>query len=313
MRSVDAEVVVVGAGPVGLLTALRLAGAGVAVLVLEAEASLSEDLRASTFHPPTLDLLDTLDLAQDLIDQGRVCRSWQIRRHPSHERVVFDLSVLAGHTGHPYRLQCEQYRLSRLLFQALTTFETAEICFGHRVVEVEQGEGQVELVVDTPMGVERFVSKWLVGADGARSVVRRALDLTFEGQTYPETTILATTAFPFEDHLPGLSDINYVWSEHGTFSLLHLPRLWRCSLYPDPGETDEDAQRQASIQRKLNAIVLREQPYPVGEVRAYRIHRRIVADYRRGRAVLAGDAAHLNSPSGGMGMNGGLHDAYFLT
>jgi 3-(3-hydroxy-phenyl)propionate hydroxylase len=153
----------------------------------------------------------------------------------------------------------------------------------------------------------------LIGADGARSIVRRAMDLGFEGKTYPETTILATTPFRFEDHLPGLSNVNYVWREGGTFSLLRLRDKWRCSLYPDEGESIEQALEPERIERKLQSIVPRDEPYEVVDLRPYRVHMRIVDDYRRGRFVLAGDAAHVNSPSGGMGMNGGVHDAFNLS
>jgi 3-(3-hydroxy-phenyl)propionate hydroxylase len=142
--------------------------------------------------------------------------------------------------------------------------------------------------------------------------VREAAGLRFEGSTYPETTLLATTTFRFEDHLEGLSNVNYCWSVEGTFSLLRLPQLWRVSLYADEGESTESALTSESIQAKLQRIVQTGQPYQVLESRPYRIHQRIVDNYRKGRVVLAGDAAHLNSPSGGMGMNGGLHDAFNL-
>jgi 3-(3-hydroxy-phenyl)propionate hydroxylase len=155
-------------------------------------------------------------------------------------------------------------------------------------------------------------ARYLIGADGARSVVRRSVGFDFDGSTYPETTILATTPFPFEEHIEGLSNVNYCWSAEGTFSLLRLPSVWRCSLYSDRGETEEEALRPASIDRKLQRIVKRREPHQMLEIRPYRIHQRIVANYRAGRVLLAGDAAHLNSPSGGMGMNGGIHDAFNL-
>jgi 3-(3-hydroxy-phenyl)propionate hydroxylase len=155
-----------------------------------------------------------------------------------------------------------------------------------------------------------------IGCDGARSVVRRAMGLDFPGDTYPETTILATTPFPFEEAFEGLSNVNYVWTESpafsGTFSLLRVPGKWRASLYPAPGESVEEALRPEAVERKLQAIHPRARRYEVPDLRPYRIHQRIVADYRRGRLLLAGDAAHLNSPSGGMGMNGGIHDAVEL-
>ena len=125
-------------------------------------------------------------------------------------------------------------------------------------------------------------------------------------------TILATTTFPFHEHIEGLSNVNYCWAAEGTFSLLRLPRLWRCSLYADPDESIEDATRPETVAAKLQRIVPSAEEHGVQEIRPYRIHQRIVERYDHGRVLLAGDAAHLNSPSGGMGMNGGIHDAWEL-
>ena len=142
------------------------------------------------------------------------------------------------------------------------------------------------------------------------------MGLDFPGDTYPETTILATTPFDFNEVFEGLSNVNYIWTQHpafsGTFSLLRVPGKWRASLYPAPGESVEDALLPEAIERKLQAIHPKGTPYDLPDLRPYRIHQRIVESYRNGRLLLAGDAAHLNSPSGGMGMNGGIHDAMEL-
>lgn len=311
----DRRIGIVGAGPVGLVLALRLATLGVPSIVLEAEADISEELRASTFHPPTLDMLDGLGLAQPLIAQGLVTPSWQIRRHEDGIRAVFDLSVLKDDTAHPYRLQAEQWKLSRLLLAKLAAEHpgTVEIRFGCRVEAVAQDADGVTL---SGTGFDPLRLPYAVGCDGARSILRRAMDLDFPGDTYPETTILATTPFRFDEVMEGLSNVNYIWTRHpafsGTFSLLRVPGLWRASLYPAPGESVEEALQPAAIERKLQAIHPKASPYEVADLRPYRIHQRIVAEYRRGRMMLAGDAAHLNSPSGGMGMNGGIHDAMEL-
>lgn len=313
MSEADAQVAILGAGPVGLFAALRLSHLGVSCQLFEAERELPQDLRASTFHPPTLELLDEFGLTEALLAQGRVCPTWQVRLHPSHERAEFDLSLLKAETRHPYRLQCEQFRLCRLLLGELRGQGNVELRFGHQVTALRQDGAGVHLDVESARGAQRFQALFAIGADGARSIARRCLGLSFQGQTYLETTILATTPFPFEEHLPGLSGINYVWREGGgTFSLLHLPQIWRCSLYPNPGESLEDAIAPEAIQRKLQGIVSRSEPYEVLATRPYRIHMRIVDQYRKGRVALAGDAAHLNSPSGGMGMNGGLQDAWLL-
>ncbi|MET4683373.1 FAD-dependent oxidoreductase [Brevundimonas faecalis] len=313
MQQRDAQVIIVGAGPVGLSAAMRLESFGVSTIVLEAESELPEDLRASTFHPPTLDMLAQYGLAEPLIAQGLKCEEWQIRHHETGERAVFDLRYLQGETDHPFRLQCEQFRLCRVLAEHLSNARHVDIRMGATVVEVVQDDDGVTVTFDEKGERRSLRCLYLIGADGARSAVRTLLGWELEGKTYPETTILAITDFPFEDHLQGLSNVNYVWTDGGTFSLLKLKDFWRCSLYPRGEETIEDALTPQSIESKLQGIVARDEPYRVLEIRPYRVHMRIAPDYRKGRVVLAGDAAHINSPSGGMGMNGGVHDAFNLT
>jgi len=306
MKRFDA--IVVGAGPVGLVCALKLSRAGVDVLLLEAQSELNQELRASTFHPPTLDMLEEFGVTATVIRQGLITPTWQVRMHPSGERAEFDLSILREHTRHPYRVQCEQWKLSRMLVTQLTS----ELWFDTRALDVRQAGDAVTLMVERGGEREELECSYLIAADGARSAVRRALALGFEGVTFAETTILATTRFDFAAQLPGLSGVNYCWAPSGTFSLLRLPGEWRISLYPDDGEEIEAALEPASIDRKLQRIVALPQAYEVLQTRPYRIHERVVDHYRVGRVLLAGDAAHLNSPSGGMGMNGGIHDAFNL-
>lgn len=307
------RVIIVGAGPVGLTAALLLHRRSIPFLLLETNTDLSYDLRASTFHPPTLDMLRSIGIADPLIAEGLISPTWQIRMHPSGERAEFDLSLISDVTDHPYRLQCEQSVLCRILYDRLVA-EGCEIRMGMAVVSVENRPDSVRVVAKGTRGENaEFEADYLIGADGSRSVVRKQISFGFEGKTYPETTILATTTFPFEHHLSGLSNVNYVWKEGGTFSLLRLKDLWRCSLYPDAGETIEQALELVSINRKLGEIVPEAADHPLGEVRPYRIHMRLANDYRSGRVLLAGDAAHVNSPSGGMGMNGGIHDVFELT
>lgn len=305
-------VIIAGAGPVGLTAARLLQDRGIPFLVLEADMELADDLRASTFHPPSLDMLDRLGATEPLIAQGLITPTWQIRMHPGGDRVVFDLGAIADDTAHPYRLQCKQSTLCRILMAQLVE-RGGTAMMGMKLVAAEQDEDGVRVTAEDAGGERQmFAGSFLIGADGGRSTVRGMVATSFEGKTYPETTILATTRFPFDQHLEGLSNVNYVWKDGGTFSLLRLPDLWRCSLYPDPDESIEDATRPENVERKLQQIVPTGVPYEVEEIRPYRIHMRIVDRYRNGRIVLAGDAAHLNSPSGGMGMNGGIHDAHEL-
>ena len=306
-------VLICGAGPVGLVAGLRLALAGIETLVIDKENQVSQDFRASTFHPPTLDMLDELGLTQDLLSEGLVSPTWQIRQHESHDKALFDLSVLKDDTRYPFRLQCEQRVLTRLADAKAQNTPNLQVRYGCELTHLVQDQSGVTASLSTTNGPEQIHARYLIAADGARSVCRKLTGMTFTGETYPETTILATTTFKFEEVLPELSNVNYVWCKEGTFSLLRLPSIWRCSLYSDPDETVEQALEPAAIERKLQRIVPRSEPYNIVEIRPYRIHRRLIDNYRAGSVVFAGDSAHLTSPSGGMGMNGGIHDAVNLT
>ncbi|MEX0280796.1 MAG: FAD-dependent oxidoreductase [Arenibacterium sp.] len=306
MQSGKDAILIAGAGPVGLTLAWRLTQAGLPVHVFEADPEITDQLRASTFHPPTLDMFDDSGITQTLIDHGRITPTWQIRLHMTGEKAEFDLAVLSDDTAHPYRLQCRQAELSRALFDRLPE---GTVRFSTRVLSADQTTGGVTL--QTSAG--EFAGRYLIGCDGARSVVRDAIGAAFEGDTYPENTILVTTPFPFEQHLDGLSGVNYIWKPGGTYSLLRLPDLWRISLHPAPGQSPEDALEDSSIRAQTNEVLPAARDMDIVEKRIYRVHRRVATTYRKGRMFLAGDAAHLNSPKGGMGMNGGIHDAWRLS
>jgi 3-(3-hydroxy-phenyl)propionate hydroxylase len=305
-------VVIVGAGPVGLVLAICLGRAGVSCTVLEAAAVAPPELRASTFHPPTLDMLDGLGLTPSLLAAGLKAPTWQVRWHETGEAAVFDLGLLKDDTAHPYRLQCPQDELVRVAEGMARELPTVRVLRGARVQGIAPQDDYVVVSYDVDGRPERQSCSVLVGADGARSVVRGHVSERFDGETYPETTLLATTRFPFQQHLPGLSNVNYLWWEEGTFSLLALPGLWRVNFHMPEGTDLDAACRPEAIQALLERLVPGSGSSPVEECRQYRIHRRIVDRYRCGRVVLAGDAAHLNSPAGGMGMNGGIHDAFEL-
>jgi 3-(3-hydroxy-phenyl)propionate hydroxylase len=306
--SKEMKVLIAGAGPVGLTAALLLGSKGISVTLLEAEDAISEELRASTFHPPTLDMMAPFGVTARMLEAGLVCPTWQIRLHPSGDRAVFDLSVLKDESDHPYRLQCEQAKYCEFVLDAVKKRPSVDIRFGTAVTGLEQSADSVTVSA----GDQQFAADYVIGADGARSVVRRAIGVELSGDIYPETTILATTLYPFHEKLEGLSNVSYCWKPDGTFSLLRLPGVWRVSLYARDGQTTEQALEDEAQQELLHDIVPDAGRIEVLETRPYRIHKRLASSYRKGRVLLAGDAAHLNSPSGGMGMNGGIHDAFSL-
>ena len=298
-------ILIVGAGPVGLTLAWRLSQLGLDVQVFEAENRITDQLRASTFHPPTLDYFDESGITAELVEAGRITPTWQIRMQTSGERAEFDLSVLNEDTAHPYRLQCRQELLGRALVARLPK---DAVHFGCPITAVAQDKDGVSITLND----EVVRGSILIGCDGAHSIVREAIGAVFEGETYPENTILVTTHFPFEDHLKELSGVNYIWKPGGTYSLLRLPDLWRISLHPTKGQTPEMALEDSAIRVQTREFIPQAGDIEIVEKRIYRVHRRVATHYRRNRMFIAGDAAHLNSPKGGMGMNGGIHDAWCL-
>ena len=307
------HVLIAGAGPVGLVSALTLATAGIAVTVFERNTTAPEDLRASTFHPPTLDMLSRFGLTEELVAQGLVARYTQQRDRKEGLVAEFDMALLEGETKHPFRLQCEQWKLNKLLIDRLARFPHARIMLGAELKSVTQDDTHVEVSVTTGDMVETFSGDYLIGADGAWSSVRQSLGIEFEGFTYPERFLVVSTDFEFADHFPKLSYVNYVSDPKEWCVLLRVPSLWRVLFPTRPEESDEEVLSDASIQARLQNLLPKSTPYPTVHRTLYKVHQRVAKEFRRGRVVLAGDAAHINNPLGGMGMNGGVQDAFNLS
>lgn len=305
----EADVVVVGAGPSGLTAALTLARAGVDVLLLEAGPEPGSLSRASTFHPPTLDLLDHLGAGKDLIDRGRVARRVQYRDRHLGVLAEFDMGMLAGRTGHPYRLQAEQRILTGILAGLLEGAPTAEVRYGVAAAGVRQDGDQASVAL--ARGEAAVTARYVIGADGAHSVIRDAAGIDFSGETYEMRYLTVTSSLEFDSLLPDLAPVTYMSGGGESAGLLALRTHWRAVFRIPPGESDADAVDARSLQQRLRHALSAEQTeFPVEDAFIYRVHRRLASSLRAGRVLLAGDAAHLNSPSGGMGMNSGIHDAY---
>jgi len=313
MQTHQAHVVVAGAGPVGLVSALLLANRGVKVTVLEAAPALNRDLRASTFHPPTLDMLAPLGLTDDLVAQGLVARFTQQRDRQEGVVAEFDMQLIAPDTDHPFRLQCEQWKLTQMIQAKLDAMPHVQMLFDAKVSQVTQTADQVQVAFTQADEARTLQADYLIGADGAWSAVRRSLNIEFEGFTYPERFLVVSTAFEYADHLPRLSYVNYCSDPHEWCVLLRVPTLWRVLFPTKAEETDEAVLTDASVQARLQNLLPQAQAYVTQHRTLYKVHQRVAQRFRHGRVVLAGDAAHINNPLGGMGMNGGIHDAMNLT
>jgi len=306
------RIIVVGAGPVGLTAALALGRRGIPTVLLAAEYELVKELRGSTFHPPTLDLLDEFEIVPRMIEVGLKAPTWQFRDRETGPVATFDLSLLTGDTNHPYRVQCEQWKLMRFLEAELRKLPGSDIRFGHEVTSVRQDGDCVTVTAQTPSGPVSIAGRYLIAADGARSAVRRSLGVEFEGFTYPELFLIASTDFKFEETLTDIAHVNYIADPLEWLVLLRVPGLWRV-LVPAPENSDsEKLLSDESLQGVLHRVVPRPEPYKIAHRSIYQVHQRVAKRFRHSRVVLAGDAAHINNPLGGMGMNGGIQDAFNL-
>lgn len=310
---VTARVIVVGAGPVGAVAAYRLAQAGINTLLIDANAGCPEDMRASTFHPPTLEMMAELGVLTELEAIGLKAPVYQYRNRRSGNIIELDLGEIGDATPYPYRLQCEQYKLSRLLTGRLAAHPHGEVRFQRRVLTIAQDDDGVSVTAEGPIAIERYRADYVIAADGANSTIRKWLGIEFDGFTYPERFLTLSTTFPIETRIPGLAKVNYVADAQEWCVLLRVPELWRVLVPAPDAESDAALLADATKDRVFAGLLGDATPVDTYHRTIYRVHQRVARQFRRGRVLLAGDSAHLNNPLGGFGMNSGVHDAWNLT
>lgn len=307
------QVLVVGGGPVGTTAAYRLAQAGIATTLVEALAECPEDMRASTLHPPTLDMMANLGVLDELDAQGLRAPVYQYRNRQSGNVISLDLGELHDLTNHPYRLQCEQYKIARLLTSKLDDMPAGQSLFQRRALSFEQDADGITVAVETPIAIERIRADYVIAADGANSTLRKWAGASFDGFSYAERFLTLSTRYPLEQHFDGLANVNYVSDSEEWCVLLRVPEFWRV-LVPTELDANEksllsDAKKDAVFEGLIGSGIDVETHHRT----LYRVHQRVAKNFRFGRLLLAGDAAHINNPLGGFGMNSGIHDIWNLT
>ncbi len=312
------RVLVVGGGPVGMITALRLAQLEIPAVVFDALAETPTAHRAATTHSSTLDLLDTVGIADTVIDRGLTARYFQYRYRQTNEIFAeFDFGRLEGESNHPYAVQLEQHKTVAIALEAAEKFPHFQFHREHNVLDVTNAADHVEVTTRTPDGDERrWRGRYLMGCDGGRSTVRKSQDIDFPGFTWEERFIIVASYFDYEE-----AD-NYRYRNY-----LADPDMW-CSVFKIPGP--DEPENEKGMWRNLFPVMTDDPDDVVtsddhirhlidecfsfaGDLKIvhknlYTVHQRVAESFHKGRVLLAGDSAHINNPLGGMGMNSGIAD-----
>ena len=312
------RVIVIGAGPVGLCLSLALAQQGIPVCLIEALGDhnfLEQVPRAGTNHPATLELFARIGLYDKLEPRGIIAplfHYWD--RHEGKLVAEFDHAHLKNDTRFPYVLQCERIKIVEEALKLVKAHPGIELRLSSEFTAFSQTADGVTAQVTNPAGEsEAIAGSYLVSAEGARSIVRKDLDIEFEGFTYPDRTLNIEVAYDFRQH--GYTERNYISDPDEWSNLFHWkgpPDRWRVH-FPTAPDADETALTQPdALQARLQRFLPIGKTFDIVGSNLYVVHQRVAKKFRTGRAILAGDSAHVNSPIGAMGMNSGIHDAFNL-
>jgi len=273
--------------------------------------------RAATTHPATLEMIDRLGLIEPFIAQGLVARYFHFWDRPTRTRIAeFDHDLLRGETKFPFVVQTEQHKLANIGLARLREYAGSDVRFETRVTAVRQDAATVTATAEGPNGIEEFQAEYLIGADGGRSTIRKELDIEFEGYTWPERFLIFTVKDDFQQILDCCYR-NYFADPQEWVNLFKVAGddgkgRWRACFPAQIDETDDHALSDEAIHGRIQRAFPKSGSYTLVHRNLYKTHQRVAARFRVGRIFLAGDAAHVNNPIGGLGLNCGIHDAIDL-
>ncbi len=312
------SVIVVGAGPVGLCLALALAQREVTVTLVEQlsdENFLDQVPRAGSNHPATLELFDQIGLYDKLEPRGIVAPKFHYWDRQEGKLIAeFDHALLKDDTRFPFVLQCERIKIIEEALKLAKAHPLIDVRMATTLNSIEQNTDGVRAhVTNADDEAEVLAGRYIVSAEGARSIVRKDIGVEFEGFTYPERTLNIEVAYDFRQH--GYTERNYISDPVEYSNLFHWkgpPDRWRIHFPTDPNEDETALTRPEAMQARLKRFLPLDRDFDIKGCNLYAVHQRVAKQFRAGRAILAGDAAHVNSPIGGMGLNSGVHDAFNL-
>jgi 3-(3-hydroxy-phenyl)propionate hydroxylase len=312
------RVIVVGAGPVGLCLALALAQEDIRVCLIEAlgdDNFLDQVPRAGSNHPATLEMFDRIGLYAKIEPRGIIAPIFHYWDRAEQALIAaFDHAHLKGDTPFPFVLQCERIKIIEEALKMAKAHSNIDVRLQTAFTGFTQNADTVTARVTNPAGEsESIEGRYIVSGEGARSIIRKDLDIEFEGFTYADRTLNIEVAYDFRRH--GYAERNYISDPVEWSNLFHWkgpPDRWRVHFPTKPEEDEEMLQRPQALQARLQGFLPKAGDYEICGSNLYTVHQRVAKRFRAGRAILAGDSAHVNSPIGAMGMNSGIHDAFNL-
>lgn len=306
----NSTVIVAGGGPVGLTTAYGLARAGVDVTVLEKDASVGPAPRAMAYLYIVHDGFEQLGLLPELLAEGVEGDGMNMIDWESGEQIHLALDAIADDVRHPYVLQLGQDQVSRILLRHLRELPSFAIRYDTAVTAVTPADAHVDVSVSGPDGEATLRCDWLVGADGANSAVRQSLGIGFNGFTWSDRFISTNIYCDFDSF--GLKIANWRLDPvyGAVIAKINHQGLWRFTFREDGDLPDEGLEQRV---HEHYATALPTDEYELVLYQPYRMHQRAADTFRLGRVLLAGDAAHITNPIGGLGLTGGFLDSFVLS